>query len=166
MSFTYEQLHTLAPEQRYTAAQYISRMVCQEAAGNKMKEVEPDELLARWSLIAFDGLKIIGHVSTKAPHFVDDVWRAEVAALWSHTDYRKMGIARDLVGSATKHLHDNGIQPEAICNEFSMGAFRKWDYEPTAPDPNRPDRVMMLGPVPVISIGMVAIGGRLTSIAA
>ena len=130
MDIQYEQLSKLSFWRRMRAARAISKVVCAEAANDKMKRVSARGLLAReFSLVALDGHHIAGHVSVEGPI---------VGALYVDPDYRGQHIATKLVSAATKFVIDHELEPVAYCNENSIKTFRNCDYAEVSSDkPNR-----------------------------
>lgn len=120
MELQYEQLHTLPLLRRIKAAHTIAKVVCAEAANDKMKRVKASELLARkFSLIALDGQRVAGHVSVEGP---------VVGALYVDSEYRGQHIATRLVAAATDFVLAEGQAAVAYCNETSVRAFANCGY--------------------------------------
>lgn len=130
MELHYEQLRELPFLRRIRAARAISKVVCAEAANDKMKQVTARELLARtFSLVALDGSRVAGHVSSEGPI---------VGALFVIPDYRGNHIATKLVAVATQFVIDQKLEPIAYCNENSVKTFKNCGYEEADQDkPNR-----------------------------
>ncbi len=118
----------------------ISKVVCAEAASDKMKQVTPIELLVgKFSLLALDGVKVVGHVRTEG---------AIIGGLFVDPEYRGGGIAVKLIAEATESVLSEDLQPVAYCNETSVRAFEICDYTEAAPDkPNRTKMMYVSGAV-------------------
>lgn len=139
MDIQYELLNKLPFWRQIRAARAISKVVCAEAANDKMKWVSPSELLAgRFSLLALDGVKVVGHVRTEG---------AVVGALYVDPDYRGKRIAQALIAGAAKDVVGQKLQPVAYCNQSSIGAFEKCGFSKAA-EQDKPNRTKMLGPMP------------------
>jgi GNAT superfamily N-acetyltransferase len=135
MDLRYEQLSELSFWRRLKASRAISKVVCAEAANEKMKQVSPKELRAReYSLLALDGNHVAGHVSVEGPI---------VGALFVDPNYRGKHIATRLVAAATKFVVEHGQKPVAYCNETSIKAFKNCDYVEAEPEPDKPNRTKM-----------------------
>ncbi len=156
MDIHYEQLNKLPLWRRMRAARAISKVVCAEAANDKMKRKTPRQLLAlEFSLLALDGTKVVGHVSTEA---------AVVGALFVDPDYRGKGIAVDLIAAATGDVVRQKLQPVAYCNESSVRAFEKCGYSEDA-EQDKPNRTKMIFVVPAEyshqGIGRILVGAAM-----
>ena len=124
MDLQYEQLSKLPLLRRMRAARAISKVVCAEAANDKMKQVSMWGLLAReFALVALDGNHVAGHVSVEGPI---------VGALYVDPDYRGKYIATKLVAKATQFVISQKLEPVAYCNENSVKTFENCDYEEAA----------------------------------
>lgn len=140
MDLHYEQLRTLPLWRRIKAARAISKVVCAEAANDKMKQVTPKELLdGEFSLVALDGKHVAGHVRVEG---------SVVGALYVNPTYRGKHIATTLVAAATEFVVEQGLEPVAYCNETSVKTFANCDYTEVASD--KPNRTKMVCLLPVI----------------
>jgi len=130
MELQYKQLNELPFWQRLRTARAISKVVCAEAANDKMKQVTARALLARkFSLVALDGAHVAGHVSVEGPI---------VGALFVGSEHRNKRIAAYLVAAATDFVIGQGLEPVAYCNERSVGVFTYCGYSEMISDkPNR-----------------------------
>lgn len=140
MELQYEQLHTLPLLRRIKAAHTIAKVVCAEAANDKMKRVKASELLARkFSLVALDGSRVAGHVSVEG---------SVVGALYVDSEYRGQHIATRLVAAATDFVVAEGQSAVAYCNETSIRAFVNCGYVETPSE--KSNRTKMVHPaVPI-----------------
>lgn len=110
-----------------TISQYTNGMLEESP---QMLPVTPEEVFK----------KTLGYVAISDNHFAGYVsasmslhWRnqkmTEVGTLWVPQEYRKRGIAHNLVGLVTKKVNTLGLVPYAFCNSLSESVFKDSGYE-------------------------------------